>query len=729
MKDILKTLVFGGLFLIPFLTLYVENDYFFPFITGKNFAFRIIVEIVFVLWALLALLDRRYRPKFSWVLVSMSALMIVMFFANLFGEHVSTGFFSNFERMDGYITLIHVYLLVLVLGSMFTEKRYWLYFMYTTLAVAFFVSFHGLAQFGGLIEGNRGRIDGQLGNAAYMAIYMLFHIFFAFWMFVESKTTLSRVLFALLAGMFIFTLINTGTRGTALGFLAGSTVMVAYIALFATQFREFRKYAIAAFVFIVVATGIFVAARDTEFVQSNGNLARIANISLSELSTRGTIWQMAFEGVKERPLLGWGQGNFNYVFNAQYEPRLYSQEQWFDRTHNIVLDWLIAGGVLGFLAYVSLFLACLYYLLWRPFKHNDETFTVLERAVLLGILAGYVTHNLVVFDNIISYIFFAVILGLIHQRVSVVFPRVDAVRIDEKVVAQFAAPVALVLLVAVIYTLHVPNMQAAGDIIDSYRSASPEDQLAAFERALSRDSFARQEIVEQFAQQAMNIARNQAVSEETRGKFVTRAEAELLAFVKEKPGDARVHVFLGTFYRSFNEVEKAAEQMAIARSLSPRKQAIIAQQGIVEFTRNNNEAARDFFKEAFDLAQDNAEAREYYAAALFFTGDAEGAKALVDNEATKERFAASDFLINGVNAAGDLPFLAELFTIRRDKNPENAQNWASLAFVYYQMNDIDRALQILTEGGEVVPSFKKPAECIADNIKNGRAPDTACAPS
>jgi O-antigen ligase/tetratricopeptide (TPR) repeat protein len=699
---------------------------FFPFITGKNFAFRIIVELIFVMWALLALLDRRYRPKFSWVLVSLSGLMIVMFFANLFGEHVITGFFSNFERMDGFITLVHVYLLVLVLGGMFTEKRYWLYFMYTTLAVAFFVSLHGLAQYAGVIEGYRGRIDGQLGNAAYMAIYMLFHIFFAFWMFVESKTTLPRVLSALLAVMFIFTLIETGTRGTALGFVAGVTVMVAYVAFFGKQFRQFRVYAIGICVFLILGAGAFISARDTAFVQSSPNLARVANISLGELSVRFTIWGMAFEGVKERPLLGWGQGNFNYVFNKQYEPSLWGQEQWFDRVHNIALDWLIAGGVLGFLAYVSLFVACLYYLFWRPFWHNDETFTVLERAVLLGILAGYVTHNLVVFDNIISYIFFAVILGLIHQRVGVVFPRLETVRIDEKVVTQFAAPVALVLTIALIYTLHVPNMQAAGDIIDSYRSASPEEQLAAYERALSRDSFARQEIIEQFAQQAMNIARNQTVSEETRMKFVTRAEAELLAFINEKPGDARVHVFLGTFYRSFNEVEKAAEQMAIARSLSPQKQAIIAQQGIVEFTRNNNEAARDFFKVAFELAEENPEAREYYAASLFYTKEADAAKALIDSAATKERFALSDFLINGVNVAGDLPFLAELFTIRRDKDPQNAQNWASLAFVYYQMKDMERALAILSEGAEKVPTFKKPATCIADNIKSGRSPELPC---
>jgi len=45
MKDFLKAVVYAGIFAVPFLTLFVVDSYFFPFITGKNFAFRIIVEI------------------------------------------------------------------------------------------------------------------------------------------------------------------------------------------------------------------------------------------------------------------------------------------------------------------------------------------------------------------------------------------------------------------------------------------------------------------------------------------------------------------------------------------------------------------------------------------------------------------------------------------------------------------------------------------------------------
>jgi O-antigen ligase/tetratricopeptide (TPR) repeat protein len=731
MKDILKTLVFAGLFAIPFVTLYVENDYFFPFITGKNFAFRIIVEVVFALWVLLALLDRRYRPRFSWITAAFGALIAVMFASSAFAIHPATSFFSNFERMDGFITLVHVFLLTLVMGSVFTEKRHWRYFIYTTLTVAFFVALHGLAQFAGVIDGYRGRIDGRLGNAAYMAIYMLFHIFLAFWMFVESRSVGVRLLMTGLAAMFIFTLVETGTRGTTLGLFAGIGVMVTYVAIFGAQFAQFRKYAIGALVFLVVAFGALSLARDSAFVTENPNLARIASVTspervLQELEIRFVIWGMALEGVQERPLLGWGQGNFNYVFNQYYQPELYGQEQWFDRVHNIVLDWLIAGGVLGFLAYASIFVAALYYLVWRPWRTKDESFTVLERGVILGILAGYVTHNLVVFDNIVSYIFFAVVLAVIVSRVGKPIAALENARIDERLVTQFAAPLALVVVVFAIYTLHVPSMQAAADIIDSYRSQSPQDQLAAYKRALSRDSFGQQEVVEQLAQQAMNIARTPSVPENIRTEFVTLAETELLAFVETKPGDARLHVFLGSFYRSINQLDKAAEHMAIARELSPLKQAIIAQQGIIELTRGNNAAARDYFKEAFLLDERNMEAREYYAAALFLNREPEAARALVIDDAVKARFASSDFLVNAVHGSGDLPFLAELFALRIEADQQNAQNWASLAFVHFQLGNRDQALATLKEGGEKIPSFAPTARCIAGNIESGRDPQTPC---
>ena len=729
MIDFLKVIVYGGLFAVPFLTLYVANDYFFPYITGKNFDFRIIVELVFFAWIVLALADAKYRPKFSWLIFAFGIFLIVMFFANLLGKHPASSFWSNFERMDGYITLVHVFLYVLVLGSVLNTKKLWGYYLHTTLVVAFIVALYGLAQFAGVVEGvEKTRIESYLGNAAYLAIYMLFHIFIVFWLFVESKVNLHRVIYGLLAFMFIFTLVETGTRGTVLGLAVGISVMVAYIALFGAKYKEFRRVAIGAFAFLLIGAGVFVLGKDSAFIQNNPNLARIANINLEDdLKVRGTIWGMAWEGVQDRPVLGWGQSNFNYIFNEKYKPFLYDQEQWFDRAHDIIMDWLVAGGFLGLIAYLSIFVSCLYYLFIVPLiKKDDETFTVLERAVLLGILAGYFTHNLVVFDNIISYIFFAVILALIHSRVGRIVPAVEKIKVDKSLINQFVAPVAGVMAIVLIYNVNIPSMNAASDIIESYQSKDPSARLEAFERALSRDSFAHQEITEQLAQQAMSMVQNPQVPEEIRTKFITRSEEELNRLVKEKPGDARVHVFFGSFYRSIGNLDEAAKQMQIARDLSPQKQSIIAQQGAIAYSQGNIELARDYFKEAFLLDERNLEAREYYAAMLFSNGEGELAKELATDESVINRFALNDFLVNMASATKDNDFLAKLYEARVAQKPEIEQNWVSLAFLYYQMGDKEKAVSTLNDSAKAKPSFAKMANCFAENIKANREPETGC---
>jgi len=733
MKDFLKAVVFAGIFSIPVLTLYVENDFFFPFITGKNFGFRIIIDIVFAAWVLLALYDVRYRPKFSWVMGSFGILLVVMFFANLLGQHPSSSFWSNFERMDGYVSLVHTFMYALVLGSVLTTKKHWRYLLNTSLVVAALVAFQGLRQYFGLAEGG-GRIDSTLGNAAYMAVYMLFHVFFIFWLFVDTKGLFQKIVYGALAATFIFVLIETGTRGTAVGLAVGVMVMTAYIGLFGKQFKQYRKYALGGLVVLLIAIGAFIGGRDTQFVQNNPNLSRIANISIEDLEIRGIIWSMAWEGVQERPLLGYGQSNFNYVFNEYYDPRLYAQEQWFDRSHNIFFDWLVTGGFLGLLAYLSIFVAAVYYLFIQPFRKGaPETFTVIERGILLGLLAGYFTHNFVVFDNIVSYIFFAITLGLIHQRVATPVTKIQKAKVDTSIISQVVAPMVIAGLVAIFYFVHLPGIQAAGDVIDALREQDPEVRLELFQRAFDRDSFAQQELTEQLSQQAMTFARDAQVPAEIRDAYLAETQTRLEILQEQKPGDARVHVFIGSYYRSIGDYEKAAQQMQTAHELSPEKQAIILQQGFVALSQNDNPAAVDYFQKAFKLDERNPEAREYYAASLFYVDRGDEAIALMNSPAVERRFAGSEFLISAANQQGRADFAAELFEIRVQTEPDaqqswrmEPQNWATLAFLYYELEDTQKAVATLEEAMQVIPDFAPTAQCIAGNIEAGNDPQEGC---
>lgn len=727
MKDVLQVLVFGGLFLVPFLPFYVENDFFFPFITGKNFAFRIIVEIVFASWILLALYDVKYRPRFSWIMTGFASLLLVMLAANALGEYPLKSFWSNFERMDGYVTLVHVFLYTFVLGSVLTTHKLWSYFLHTSVAVALLVAVYGLAQHSGMIEGGRDRVDSRLGNAAYMAVYMLFHIFFVAFLAVRSKITMHRVLYAVVGIIFVYTLLLTGTRGTFLGFVGGSGAAVLYIALFGRKIPQLRKYAVGGLVALTIFGLSFMAVKDTDFVQNNGPLARIANIDLkSDLAVRSTIWNMAWEGVKERPVLGWGQGNFNYVFNEKYDPSLYGQEQWFDRVHNIFFDWLIAGGLLGFIAYFSVFAAAVYYLLIAPvFLKKESQFTVVERAVLVGLFVGYLMHNLVVFDNIISYIFFGTLLALIHSRVSTASKSVEAFTVDQQMITQFAAPIVIIVMGFGVYIVNVPGIRAAGDLIDALVASDIQGRLEGFHTALQRNSFANQEIVEQLAQQAITISQNPNIPAEQKQSIVQRAESEMLKLADEKPGDARVHNFISSFYRAVGNLPRSREQAALAVSFSPNKPSLILEQAIVELQSNQNQEALAFLEKAFTLEEKNTQARILYAAVLMRTGEIEKGQTIIGEE-YKEAFAANDYALSSAQVGGDLEYLAELFKVRIEAQPENLQHRASLAYIYYELGQIDKSVEVLTQAGEDIPAFAPTGACYVENLKAGNTPDEGC---
>lgn len=730
MKDVLQGVVFVGLFLIPFLPVYVENDFFFPFITGKNFGFRIIVEIIFASWVLLALYDAQYRPKFSWILASFVSFLGVMAVANALGEYPLQSFWSNFERMDGYVTLLHVFLFVVVAGSVLTTQKLWSYFFHLSAGIAFLVALHGLGQYFSVIAGpesSRIRIDSRLGNSAYMAVYMLFHIFMIFWLFVHSKVSLHKVVYGGVSIILVITLLLTGTRGTFLGFIGGGAVMIGYIALFGRAYPEIRKVAILACVAVVVLGAGFFAVKDSSFIQENSALSRIANISLTkDLSTRGVIWKMAYEGVEERPLLGWGQSNFNYVFNKQYEPSLYAGESWFDRTHNIVLDWLIAGGVLGLLTYFSIFFAALYYLIWQPhFGKKEPQFNVLERGVFIGLLVGYLLHNAVVFDNIISYIFYGTILAFIHSRVSTHMKSVESFKIDERLISQFVAPLVFIIMLGTVYFVNAPGIGASRDIIDAMTAPTVKGRLEEFNSALGRNSFADQEIVEQLVQQAMSIVRNQQVSKEEKDAMIMRAELELLRLIEEKPGDARLHSFLSSFYRSIGALPQAQEQAVKARELSPNKQAIILEQGIIEIQLGNTDKTAEYFKTAFELDERNTQARVLYASILVSQKKITEAQELLGAEYFKA-FAVNDFALSMVDQSQSKELLAEMFEVRVSEKPEDPQNRASLAFIYYQLGQIPKAIEVLEKASGELPSFTKSAQCFIANLKKGEKPDVGC---
>src|SRR3989338_1999401 len=115
-----------GTYILPFTLLMISNSMFFPFISGKNFAFRIIVEIVFAAWAGLLIINfKKYWPKWNLIASAFSLFVAALFVSAVFGINFSMSLWSSYERMDGVITQIHLLALFFVLAGTFRTRREW----------------------------------------------------------------------------------------------------------------------------------------------------------------------------------------------------------------------------------------------------------------------------------------------------------------------------------------------------------------------------------------------------------------------------------------------------------------------------------------------------------------------------------------------------------------------------------------------------------------------------
>jgi hypothetical protein len=149
MNKIIPNILIGGIGLLLLTPLIVTESLFFPFITGKAFYFRLISELLIALWLFLLVLDKSYRPHWRPLVWAMSGFMAVLVLATLFGINPVRSLWSNFERMEGLVTYLHLFGLFLVASSVLKSERAWQWLFRTSVAVSVIVALRGLCQLAG----------------------------------------------------------------------------------------------------------------------------------------------------------------------------------------------------------------------------------------------------------------------------------------------------------------------------------------------------------------------------------------------------------------------------------------------------------------------------------------------------------------------------------------------------------------------------------------------------
>lgn len=415
-KIILQGLLLAVIAIIPFIKI---GTLYFPFISGKIYFFRFLVSLAFFFWIWLILKDRKNGLTWQEILMPFKNILVIaiilfllsQIFISFFVISPEIAFFSTIERQDGVIQYGFLVLYFLMLAYAFREKKDWKILISIFVATALAVS--GYAW---LNSASQSRLEGVFGNPSYLAAYLIFAIGFCFILlerkFFSAKGETSsiggenkfvNIILWLSTLFFAITIIFTQTRGVYLG-LAGAIFLFCLLSVIFLR-KQNKKLAISCAIILAIGVvsiaGLFLA-KDTNFVKNNSMLSRVTEITqfweIGSIRERVLTWQIAVKAFQEKPILGYGLGNFMTAFNKYYDSRIGKGEPWFDHTHNQLLEYLATGGIV-LISFYIFFLVAVIYIIFKISKKSK-----LLSFILAGTYLAYIIQGLFLFDILSVYL-------------------------------------------------------------------------------------------------------------------------------------------------------------------------------------------------------------------------------------------------------------------------------------------------------------------------------------
>ncbi|MCX6760676.1 MAG: tetratricopeptide repeat protein [Candidatus Nealsonbacteria bacterium] len=678
LEKIYFSIIEWGTYLALFTPLVFFREFFFPFVTPKTIFFRIVVDVIFIAYILLVVSNRKYLPKMSALTASILVFLGIVIITSLLGVNPEKSFWSVFERMTGILTFLHLFVFYIILSSVFKERKQWERILTVSMMVGVFLCFYVWTSNETFARGG-----GTVGNTSFLAGYLLFDIFFAI-IFLFTKKGAWKILYGimlliLILGIFIS---QEPCRGAIGSFYIGLLILgLGYLLfrIFTSNRKILKKSVLAILILSITAASVpllfsSVRVKIFEIWQTYGS------------SARTVVWNIGFEGWKERFWLGWGQENFNIPFARHFDPALpLSVDVWYDRVHNVVLDTAVTSGALGLISYLAIFGVAVFSLI-RLFTKVTDRKNVFFPLGTIVILAAYFIQNLFVFDMISSYMMFFLSLSFANFLILAIK---EEKKTDYAVKTNPAySLIGGILIIVSLLSIYFGNIQPARASNMTVRGISfpLSESVSDFQKAYELSPVSKIEIPEQFSRRIVDLAAQagQNPSQADKGiieKGFSLAEEFSKKGIEENPLDFRFRLFLGEYYRNIYQLTQNKESLNLseetlreAMKLSPKNQQAYWSLGQTLMNQGKNDEAIENFKKAIDLEPRLPQSHWY----LFLV-----CKSLQKNDLALEAFKKADELKYGWK-----------------KDPDSLKQVIDL---YRKINDIQSSIAVTEEGVKSFP--------------------------
>ncbi|MDD2753553.1 MAG: O-antigen ligase family protein [Candidatus Portnoybacteria bacterium] len=718
----------AGLFACLFMPLLIGGSFIFPYIFPKQASFQIIVEIILALYLFLALKNPDYRPRSSWLFKALTAYFVVMILSSIFGVNTYHSFWSNYERMAGVISLLHYLGFLFVAANIFKTQKDWHKFFDFSILASVIEAFYGLGQLAGIFTSSGGaRLDGTIGNASFLAGYMLFNALFALWLMLEKRSTGWRLFYGLAIVVNLFVMYETQTRGALVAFGAGVLGLFIFF-IFARQKdlailpfarpERLKRYLLAVFIGLFLVGGFIFLSRDSAFVQNSPTLSRITHINLAETTaqTRLMAWQMSWRGFLGKPLFGWGPENYYVVFNQFYNPDLYPVESWFDRSHNAYLDILVNTGLLGMAAYLAVIFLAFWYL-WSAWRQGKITY--FTAAIFSVVLLTYGIQNVFVFDTQVTLLmFYSIMAFIVFLSVK---PSAENLNI-QPVRPNFFFKVTTVLILAfALYFVNIkPGLASMEGIgaLQTLQQGKADESLAQFKASFDIGTYGLPEIAMRVQDAALQLSQNSNIPADVKKKFTKLAIDGMNGALGQEPLNVRFMMMLTSVYLSSaasdnDYLAQADALLQKALELSPTRQELYFYTGQIKMYQGRPADALAQFKRAVELNDRVSLSHWNYGVIAIGVGQKDLGEAEIKKAKELGRaYGLTEIkqLISAYKRTSDWPRIIALHQEWIKLASGDAAPYASLAAVYAQMGDKQKAKELALQAIQINPSYQSQSE-------------------
>ena len=619
----LRVALFGVLGLLLLTPLIVTPSVIYPFVVGKALWSRSLIEIAFALWAVLALTQPGYRPPRSWLLLLLVVGFCVSLLSAGFGVSPGNSLWSDYERMQGLVDRAHWVALAVVLASVLHTRRAWRAVFKANLAAGTATAGIVIARawdievpyFGAFPEISPPRFGGPLGNPGFLSIYMLVNLVLAAGFAARAWTTtvaaagersgrrLRVLLWALVAALHFAGVVLAGSVGGFAGLIAAA----GFAALGFAWLGRGRDRLAAVALFAVLATACMVlgarfvdSGRTTtvaldraEVTWPGGSALRYAagvHLQRPSVQSRLAAWQAGLAGFAERPLLGWGPGNYATVFGL-FGAGYAGTAEPHDQAHSVMIEVAATTGAAGLAAWLALWGGALAVLVLaaRAAPAPERAWTMFAAAAL----AGHLAQLQFLFDTAAGMLVATLLLafaarleaGMLAPTWRPRFPAPLARAFGPRARALLSRPGARAATAAAAVVLAVAGLALNGTILraaDTRYTAPGNRPLTALAEAI--ETFPPAATVYRkflFGTLARNWRPLHEQDPQGAGELLRWADREAAAAMRWEPWNWRIEHLLAQFYRVVADTRpdyeaRAGSHLARARSLAPAREVLPA---------------------------------------------------------------------------------------------------------------------------------------------------------